>query len=581
VSTKSVALTSLTKFLDPLHIPPTLRPRDGSLQMRICAARVRLHTQLPPSEVWTYGGELPGPTIEVRRGQRLNVVWTNDLPVDTSYPVVAVTAPDGTQNDSGLSERMANELLATLPAWAVTHLHGGRTAAQSDGWTENCILSGQSSTMSYSNDQRATTLWYHDHAMGITRLNVYAGLAGLYVIRDDEEDALGLPHDRYEIPLVIQDRNLDTDCVGALTGRLLHKTEDSTMEFFGPFTLVNGRIWPHLDVEARQYRLRVINCSNARIYRLVFLDDKGESLVDCIRQIGSEGGLFGRAVEPPVHGLTLAPAERADLIVDFGRLRGERVTLVNTATAPFDGAPPTERPGIPVPDKRLPHPEVMQFRVAVDPVGDSFTLPPRLSAFERWSYDTVPRDARHRIVGLVEYPPGMLTLRELEAVPEGTGADAPLIGVVDDRGVATRYRTVAQGFEDKVNWFVGYGETEVWSILNLTEDTHPFHVHLVNFQVLGRDQYDVSGFSPEKGRTNSPVAFKCHGTLDTNEMGFKDTVRVNPGELVAIAARFDGYTGRYMYHCHILEHEDHEMMRPFVVMPRAVIDAMAAAGMAM
>ena len=127
----------------------------------------------------------------------------------------------------------------------------------------------------YDNDQRATMLWYHDHALGITRFNVYAGLAGLWVIRDDEEDRLGLPSGPYEIPLLIQDRNLDTGADGALSGRLLHKVEEGTMEFFGPFTLVNGTIWPYVSVEPRSYRLRLLNGSNARTYRLLFLDEKG------------------------------------------------------------------------------------------------------------------------------------------------------------------------------------------------------------------------------------------------------------------------------------------------------------------
>ena len=417
-------------------------------------------------------------------------------------------------------------------------------------------------------------LWYHDHAMGITRFNVYAGLAGLYVVRDDEEDALGLPSGPYEIPLLFQDRNLDTNADGSLSGRLLHKIEDSTMEFFGPFTLVNGTIWPYLPVEARQYRLRLLNGANARTYRLLLLDEYGHTALDRVRQIGSEGGLFGSPVAVPTDGLVLAPAERADLIVDFGAFRGKRLLLVNTAGAPFDGAPATTPAGAPDPDNKLAYPGVMQFRVSSDQVDDPFAMPRRLSSFQRRTYDALPPNSRRRMVALVEYPDGMLTLRELAALPDGQTTDGPLITVVDDQGIATRYRTVASRFEDKVNWFVPYGGTEVWSILNLTQDMHPFHVHLVQFQALGRDRYDTSGFSPQTGGTTSPVTFKEHGALDANEMGWKDTVRVNPGELVSIAGTFDGYTGRYMYHCHILEHEDHDMMRPFVVMPAPAIAAM-------
>jgi spore coat protein A len=308
-------------------------------------AQVQLHSDLPPSEVWTYAGSLPGPTIEVSRGQSLQVEWINAIPGDEPYPITAVTAPDGTQNEPGRSGRPANSTVATLPPWTVVHLHGGRTAAVSDGWTENATLSGQSTTCDYTNDQQATLLWYHDHAMGITRFNVYTGLAGLYIIRDAEEAALLLPAGPYEIPLLIQDRNLETAPDGSLTGRLLHKVEDGTMEFFGPFTLVNGTIWPHLPVEARQYRLRLLNGSNARIYRLVLLDESGSPVHGQIKQIGTDGGLLGCPVDLPADGLVLAPAERADLIIDFGAMPGQRLTLVNTAGAPFDNGPATHPPG--------------------------------------------------------------------------------------------------------------------------------------------------------------------------------------------------------------------------------------------
>jgi len=546
-------------------------------------AQVQLHSELPPSEVWTYEGLLPGPTIEVSRGQRVQVEWINALPRDEPYPITAVTAPDGTQNEPGRSGRPANQTVATLPPWTVVHLHGGRTAAVSDGWTENGTLSGQYTTCNYTNDQQATLLWYHDHAMGITRFNVYTGLAGLYIIRDAEEEALRLPAGPYEIPLLLQDRNLDTAPDGSLTGRLLHKVEDGTMEFFGPFTLVNGIIWPHLPVEARQYRLRLLNGSNARIYRLVLLDESGTPVHEKIKQIGTDGGLLGQPVDIPRDGLILSPAERADLIVDFRTLRGQRLTLVNTAGAPFDNSPATQPPGIPDPENRLPHPEVMEFRVSSQPVDDPFVLPATVSSsYRRLEHDRLPPAHQHRVVAMVEYPDGMLTFRELAEVPNGDAVSGEaLIVIADEQGKTGRYHTVASHFEDTVNWFVEYGSTEVWNILNLTEDTHPFHVHLVQFQALGRDLYNKDGFHPETGATTEPISFQGHGTLDANELGWKDTLRVNPGEMVSIAATFDGFTGRYMYHCHILEHEDHDMMRPFIVMPAAALAAMDMPSMSM
>ncbi len=573
--------TSLTKFKDCLQVPPVLHPQQTDdqryrLRVHMRPARVQLHSELPPSEVWTYAGSLPGPTIEVSRGQHVQIEWINALPADQPYPITAVTAPDGSQNAPGRSGRPLNQTVATLPLWTVVHLHGGRTAATSDGWTENASLSGQCTTCDYTNDQRATLLWYHDHAMGITRFNVYAGLAGLYMIRDAEEAALHLPAGPYEIPLLLQDRNLDTAADGSLTGRLLHKIEDSTMEFSGPFTLVNGTIWPYLPVEARQYRLRLLNGSNARFYRLVLLDESGTSAHEKIKQIGTDGGLLGQPVDIPQNGLLLAPAERVDLIVDFRALRGRRLTLVNTAGAPFDNSPATQPPGMPDPENRLPHPEVMEFRVSSQPMDDPFVLSATLSSsYRRLEHDRLPPAHQHRVVAMVEYPDGMLTFRELAEVSDAdAAAEEALMAIAGEQGTTVRYRTVAKQFEDTTNWFVAYGSTEVWSILNLTEDTHPFHVHLVQFQALGRDLYNKDGFHPETGATTTPISFQAHGTLDANELGWKDTVRVNPGEMVSIAATFDGFTGRYMYHCHILEHEDHDMMRPFIVMPTAALAAM-------
>jgi spore coat protein A len=415
--------------------------------------------------------------------------------------------------------------------------------------------------------------------MGITRLNVYAGLAGLWMIRDAEEDPLGLPAGPHEIPLLIQDRNLDLAADGSLSGRLLHLVEDGTMEFFGPFTLVNGTIWPHLPVEPRQYRLRLLNGSNARTYRLLLLDEGGRPANDLVKQIGTDGGLLAGPVDPPPGGLVLAPAERADLIVDFRAARGGRLRLVNTAGSPFDGAPFDRAPGQPDPENRLPHPEVMEFRVGSRRVDDPFALPRRLSSFRRLTAQQLPPGHVRRLVALVEEENGVLTLHELEAVAAGFERPGQrLIAVTDDQGATTRYRTVAKYFEDTVNWFVAYGAVEAWQFLNLSEDTHPMHVHLVHFQVLARDRYDTSGFDEDSDATRRPVAFVGHGEVDANETGWKDTVRVNPGEMVTIAARFDGQTGRYMYHCHILEHEDHDMMRPFVVMPAEAMAAMGTMG---
>lgn len=496
--------------------------------------------------------------------------------------------------------------MAGLQGWTVVHLHGGRTQGPSDGLPENAVVAGRSLLDEYHNDQRATMLWYHDHAMGITRLNVVAGLAGLYVIRDDEEDALGLPSRDFEVPLLLADRNFDLDLNGGLSGRLLHKTEDGTAEFFAPFTIVNGVIWPHLHVEPCLYRLRVLNGSNARVYRLLLVDEHGQPRHDAIRQIGTDGGLLGTPVTLPEGGLLLAPAERADLLIDFAALAGHNLELINTAWAPFHNDPATSgvdpRLPDPNPDHRLPYPQVMQFRVggqhndrSAKNVENRPRWPARLAgSYTRLTHDALPTDHQHRLVALVERPlSGNTTILELWEMDDGTsvtalnaaddgrvnaGVQDGIVDISDEHGTITRYRRLSAGYLDRLNWRVTLDGWEVWKVLNLTTDTHPLHVHLVQFQALARAAYDTTGFDPAQGGTDTPVIPDPGRStpLDANELGDKDTIRVNPNEMVTIAARFSGGTGRYLYHCHILEHEDYDMMRPFLVAPA---DAMAAGGM--
>ena len=583
-------LYDVHRFKDPLNIPPTkhLKPNKPPHKVNLKAATVKLHSELPETAVWTYEGTFPGPTFEVQSGDEISVEWVNKI--QGNLPLIAVTAPDNTQNQAGSNGRTPVAGIDQLPAWTVVHLHGGRTAADSDGWTENALLYGQSDLFKYSNETRAAMLWYHDHAMHVTRLNVFAGLAGLWFIRDDDEEKLKLPSGKREIPLLIQDRNLETNADGTLTGKLLHKVEDGVMEFFGPLNLVNGVVWPHHDVDARQYRVRVLNGSNARTYRLCLLDENKNVVNDAVKQIGTDGGLLGEVCDIPAAGLILAPAERADLIVDFRAFRGKHLRLTNTAAAPFnnDPLPTTAVLGEPIEDVsgedslRLKFPDVMEFRVADKKVKDNFALPLKLSSFVRLTHDDLPHEHEHRLIALVEQdlpsdPTPMLTLRELfpiaanEAVPGES-----LITIVNDKGESVDYRTVASEFEDAVNFFAAYQSTEVWKILNLTEDTHPFHVHLVQFQAMTRHRYDIDGFDPDTGGTkpNQPIIFDRPAAFDQNETGWKDTIRINPKELVSIAMKFDGFTGRYMYHCHILEHEDHDMMRPFVVQPAEIMAMM-------
>jgi len=557
-------------------------------------SQVSMHAQLPPTAMWTYEGNFPGPVFDVRRGQEVIVEWKNDIHA-TSLPfetAIADDPPEGetsTQNIPGSNGAPPEPGVEAIEPWTVVHLHGAKASPDSDGWTDNMLKSGQSKIATYPNDQAGCMLWYHDHGMNITRYNVYSGLGGAWIIRDEEDD--DLPHElhEHEIPLVICDRNLETDEDGYLTGQLLHKIEQNTREFFGPYTLVNGKIWPYLDVKAHPYRFRVLNNSNSRFYSLVLMveaddpDQPGTPANSAMLQIGTEMGLLGSPVSfADNEGLTLAPAERADILIDFSKFQGKHVRLVNIAGAPFHSPDfIVEPPGAVDLDKRVPYPQVMQFRVSDKKSHCSFetlALPNPLSpSFERLSHD-MPH-AAHRWVALVEDGDAhMLTLRELVPVPDiYTG---PVIEVQDGNNGIKRFRVGARDFADTVNFFVAEGATEVWKFINLSEDVHPIHIHLIRFQAISRqavEDTEVVDITTDSTAEGVPLVVLPDALpISASEQGWKDTIRVNPGEVVGIMATFEGFFGRFMYHCHMVEHEDSDMMRPFVVLPKPTAEHMTA-----
>ena len=289
----------LSPFVDQLPAPSRLvaAEHDGRLTVRIRTGEHRFHRDLPVSRIWGFEGMVPGPTIEAERGQAVTVEWRNEL--EGAFPVSATVAPEATDADGvpvqclpGLSGGAPDERAAALTGHTVVHLHGGLTPASDDGWAENLFAPGQPALFRYPMNQRAAQLWYHDHVMGTTKFDVYAGLAGLWIVRDERERDLGLPEGPpFEVPLLIQDRNFDLDEHGRLTGRLVHKTDPEVMEAFAPFTVVNGKVWPVLDVRPATYRFRVLNGSNARTYRLVLLRD-GAPEHGRITQIGTDHGLL-------------------------------------------------------------------------------------------------------------------------------------------------------------------------------------------------------------------------------------------------------------------------------------------------
>jgi FtsP/CotA-like multicopper oxidase with cupredoxin domain len=329
----------------------------------------------------------------------------------------------------------------------------------------------------------------------------------------------------------------------------------------------------------------VINGSNARTYRLVLLRD-GNPDLDRVSQIGTDHGLLHTPARVPPDGLVLASAERADLLVDFSDLEpGSELTLFNTAAAPFDGTPFPASDALNAAnlDGLLPYPQVMRFRVIQGPVTRR-AIPRKLATDYRPPTPEALAAAPRRAIALVEREldgaPNMLTMRELQIAPdEHTG---PVLTLAEGEQT-TRYRTVASHFEDATTFFPMLGQYEVWQLINLTGDTHPIHLHLDPFQILSRRPigYQI----PQDGIQDFDLAAsvtlardpddELDHTIDDNERGLKDTIRVNPNEIVEIGVRFTTYAGRYMYHCHILEHEDRDMMRPFVTMPTELMPFMS------
>lgn len=515
-------LVRLTKFVDPLPVPGILQPlyrdvHETYYEVKMVQFSQSLHAELPDTTLWGYEGSVPGPTIEVRRDELVKIKWINNLPDKHLLPVD--TTIHGAEADKPQVR-------------TVVHVHGGKNKSKYDGHPEAWFTQGylrrgpqwRQMIYKYPNHQRATTLWYHDHAVGITRLNIYAGLAGFYIIRDAHEDTLNLPRGLYEIPIAIQDKSLNPD--GSLSYPRQPRdvipgvTPDpsAVAEFFGDTILVNGKVWPYLEVQPRKYRFRILNASNARFYALSL--DSGQPFY----QIGVEGGLFEHPVK--VHQILLAPAERADIIVDFKGMEGRNILLTNRAPTPFPGGEPA------APDTTG---QIMQFRVTV-PLGDE-------------DMSSIPRN-----------------LGRIEPLTERSARRTRYLTLVESKDEYRQPLLLLDGkrWSDPVTEVIRAGSTEMWCFVNVTDDTHPIHIHLVHFQVVNRQPFNVEKYLS----TGDIVLTGPPMQPDENERGWKDTVRANPGQVTRIIARFEPYAGEFPWHCHILEHEDNDMMRPFIVIPK-------------
>lgn len=524
-------------FVDRLPLPPVLQPTSVSMVNGAPRAHYDvpmrevlrpLHRDLPPTRVWGYWGMYPGPKIEARRDEPITVKWISELP---DHHMLR-DAIDPTLHGAGHD---------TPESPVVVHLHGGVVLPEFDGHPEAWFTRGfaekgpyfYDEVYHYPNAQRAATLWYHDHTLAFTRLNVVAGLAGLYIIRDEEEESLGLPDGAYEIPLLIQDRRFNPD------GSLWYPTEGIYPpahpiwfpDYLGDVAVVNGKVYPYLEVEPRKYRFRILNGANARIFNLKL--SSGQPFI----QIGADVGFLPKPVA--MESLWLSNAERADVILDFSEFEGEDIVMTNDAPTPFPIGPPP-LPGV-GPSM------IMQFRVRRrNGDADTSKIPDALPTLTPLKEEDA---ARSREILLSE-----------DAVMVAPGVHLP-----------TRLLLEGLPYHDPVITEPSAGSTEIWEFVNVSLVAHPMHVHLAKMQVLDRRPFDVDHYhSTEEIMYTGPATPPAPNEVNAP----KDTVFANVNEVTRVLLKFDlppgtplrlGEKFRYVHHCHILEHEDNEMMRPYYV----------------
>lgn len=538
---------------------------------------IKFHPNLPATPTWGYNdsfGTFPfgylGPTLEVRKNEQVKVKWINNLPDEAGAPF-------------GLADPNLVPSFITKNSRAVVHVHGGLNDQAYDGGPENWISPGETAIYLYANPTDAAQQWYHDHAVGVTRVNAYAGLAALYFTRDDLEDRLEIPKGEFEIPLVLQDKAFYTDGDGTLR---LWYPNPWIPEAFGNAMVVNAQLWPVLEVEPRKYRFRMLNASQARFLHLR-LSDAPASWADRdpvagtripnsvlpFTQIGAEGGFLPAPVV--LNDVLMGNAERADVIVDFKGMEGREIYLSNDAMTPFDPSePPLD------PDGADPNPvldgtntpavnvmQLMKFKVKSGAVTDTATIPTKLVSGKTVSLSSVKVK---RQITLVEQP----------YVVDGTDTGFNKVLVNNREFVVLNAPTGGGGMITETPQI---GTAEIWQFINMTPDTHPMHIHHTTFYVLNRQKlalnpdfneetdpeykqylYGLDGGGGQISTTGDIDAkYLIAGTTGplANETGLKDTVKANPGEVTRLLLKFLRYPGKFVYHCHILEHEENDMMQ--------------------
>jgi FtsP/CotA-like multicopper oxidase with cupredoxin domain len=634
----------------------------------------------PETWVWGYiaGDKCPtttqdtftGPVIVAQRFVPTRVKYINQLgDTSTSHLLAYVNSTDQTLHWADPLNRGANQChmasmmmsdprMAPSPECAahyagsipaVAHLHGGEVPSWIDGgpgqwftsdgkWHGNNYYSapgaaGNEAIFTYPNTQQAGPLWFHDHTLGATRLNVYAGLAGAYLLTDPSQRLpYGLPGPAEIIPVVIQDRMFDTNgqlLYPAGPGFALNPEHPWWMpEFIGDTILVNGKVWPYIDVEPKRYRFLILEGSNARSYELFLTDQTTGAMGPPLWVIGTDGGYLDKPVKvDPAAGnkLLIMPGERYEVLIDFAGLpAGTTLVLRNTAAAPYPSGDPVD------PDTTG---QIMQFRITGAPVSDdSFDPAGKHAILRGHGSDKIVRlaDSERGVLNVKPAKIRQLTLNEVMGDPVTLGGVTYPGGPMEILVNNTRYSgESSRNYGDFVPINQGgivtafselpkEGETEQWEIVNLTADAHPIHLHLVQFQIVNRQDFAadsyaafyaaafpggayIPSFGPPldyraalntlsggKDGGNPNVDSYLTGVVQlprSEEAGWKDTIRAMPGQVTRIVVRwaptdlpaklkpehcfypFDPGNGPgYVWHCHIIDHEDNEMMRPTQVL---------------
>lgn len=617
--------TTIPKYIKPLKILPAMpkstNPNNFSGDYYEIAVRQFQQEVVPGlnTTVWGYGSvsddssfSYPAYTIEAVQNKPVRVKWINDLKKPNGKYLPHLLPIDQTLH-------WANPLMADMhgddptpytgPVPMVPHLHGAHVNQDSDGYPEAWFLPnatnipanyakfgtkyeqfkgeaeaayGQTwepgtAVYQYPNDQRAAALWYHDHSLGMTRTNVYAGPTGFYLIRGGSADLTsGLPSGAYEIPLIIQDKSfnkngslfypdnraffeglkknkLNIPFIPELTidGEQSDVSPTFNPEFFGNTMVVNGNTWPYLEVEKRRYRFRILNASDSR-FLILKLSNNHKFWV-----IGNDGGFLAAPVKLTT--LLIAPAERFDIIINFAKIpAGTKITLQNIGPdEPFGGGEPDNDFDIADPDTTG---QVMQFRVVASSGSDDSIRPKNLQlpAITPISGNPVIRHLSiNELVSQTvfipvdsEGDPVLNNQGKLVAVPANTPGAGMFGPVKAELGAMENNVPIPQSWMGPIGNTPTVGQTEEWVLYNYTEDAHPIHLHQIQFEVIERIN--------QMGQATGPESW---------ETGFKDTVIAYPGDgdanpgITRLRVKFD-LPGLFVWHCHILSHEDNEMMLP-------------------